>query len=292
MDKKLLTAQDYQLIDQLSLMARRRMSGLVSGEQNSPVRGGGIEFADYREYQAGDDIRRVDWAVFLRLRRLLIRLCAEEKELTLLVILDISRSMRFGTPDKLWIARKIAAILAGIALHGGNRTGVMTLGKQLRELLSPEYNQVSLAGVVNALEKIEPVDSMDPQACLRQFASRYSRKCMAVMISDFLFPEWRQIITGIAATGCESYIIHTLAPQELDPPQLGEVTLADQESMGEMALHVDYAMIQEYRKVLDGFLMDIHQTCRRQGLGYSLAASDIPLAHILHRELRKGGLLC
>lgn len=292
MDKKLLTARDYQLINQLSLVSRRRMAGLVSGEQNSPARGGGIEFADYREYQAGDDIRRVDWAVFLRLRRLLIRLCAEEKELTLLVLLDISRSMRFGTPDKLWISRRIAAVLTGIALHGGNRAGVMTLGKQLQELLAPEYNQVSLARVVNALERIEPVDNVDPLACIRQFASHYSRKCMVVMISDFLFPEWSQVITGLAATGCESYIIHTMSPQELAPPQLGEVTLVDQEGLGEIALHVDYAMIQEYRKLLDGFLKDIRQTSRRKGLGYSLAASDISLEDILHRELKKGGLLC
>lgn len=292
MDKKLLTARDYQLINQLSLVARRRMSGLVSGEQNSPARGGGIEFADYREYQAGDDIRRVDWAVFLRLRRLLVRLCAEEKELTLLVILDISRSMRFGTPDKLWMSQRIAAVLAGIALGGGNRAGVMTLGKQLQELLPLEYNRVSLAGVVNALERIEPVDNVDPMACIRQFAARYSRKCMVVMISDFLFPEWKQVITGLAATGCESYIIHIMAPQEITPPQVGEVTLVDPEGMGEITMHVDYTMIQEYRKVLDGFLKDIRRASSRQGLGYSLAASDIPLADILHRELKKGGLLC
>lgn len=292
MDKKLLTAQDYQLINQLSLVSRRRMSGLVSGEQNSPARGGGIEFADYREYQAGDDIRRVDWAVFLRLRRLLVRLCAEEKELTLLVIMDISRSMQYGAPDKLWISRRIAAILAGIALQGCNRAGIMTSGKQLQELLPPEYNQVSLAGVVKALERIEPVDNVDPLACVRQFASRYSRKCMVVMISDFLFPEWNPVITGLAATGCESYIIHIMAPQELAPPQLGEVTLVDQEGMGEIALHVDYGMIQEYRKVLDGFLKDIRQASRRHGLGYSLAVSDIPLTDIFYRELKKGGLLC
>jgi uncharacterized protein (DUF58 family) len=292
MNKKLLTALDYQLINQLNLVARRRMSGWAFGEQNSPARGDGIEFADYREYQPGDDIRRVDWAVFLRLRRLLIRLCAEEKELTLLVILDISRSMQFGTPDKLWLTRQIAAILAGIALRDGNRAGVMTMGKQLEELFSRENNQVSLAGVVNALERIQPVNKIDPKVCIRQFASRYSRKCMAVMISDFLFPEWSQVITGLAATGCESYIIHMMAPQELNPPLLGEVTLVDSESLGEMPLHVDYALIDEYRKVLDDFLQDIRQTCGRLGVGYSLAVSDIPLAGILHRELRKGGLLC
>ena len=267
------------------------MAGLVSGEQNSPTRGGGIEFADYREYQAGDDIRRVDWAVFLRLRRLLVRLCAEEKELTLFLWLDISRSMQFGMPNKLWMAKRIAAVLAGVALHGGNRTGIITMGKRIQELLPPELSRVSLAAVVKALEQIEPVDSMDIKACLRQFASRYSRKCMVVLLSDFLYPEWDQIITGLAATGCESYAIQIMAPQELHPPQLGEVTLVDLEGRGEVSLHVDYPVMGEYRKVLDGFIKDVRQACHRQGLGYSLTATNTPLAHVLLHELRKGGLV-
>lgn len=292
MNNKLLTARDYLLIQQLSLVARKRMPGLVSGEMNSPARVGGIEFADYREYQAGDDIRRVDWAVFLRIRRLLVRLYAEEKELTVLIMLDISRSMRFGTPDKLWISQRIAAVLAGIVIYSGNRAGVVSMGKQLQELLPPEYNQPSLAEVVAALERIEPADKIDPKACIRQFASRYGRKCLVVMISDFLFPEWNQVITGLAATGCESFIIHTMAPQELDPPQLGEVTLVDPEGMGEMVMHVDYATGNEYRKVLDNFLHEIRKVCRRHGLGYSLAVSDMSLAEIMRRELIKGGLLC
>lgn len=292
MEPKLLNTRDYQLISQLNLHSRHRMAGLISGEQNSPARGGGIEFADYREYQAGDDIKRVDWAVFLRSRRLLIRLCAEEKELTLLLMLDISRSMQFGDPDKLWVARRITAVLAGIALHGGNRTGVITMGKQLQELLPPEPSRITLAGVVNALERIEPVENINPQACLRQFASRYSRKCMVVVISDLLFPEWNQVITGLAATGCESYFIQILAPQELHPPQLGEVTLVDLEGTGEVSLHMDYPVIYGYRKVVSDFLNEVRQTCRRQGLGYSLALTDIPLSRILHRELKTGGLLC
>ncbi len=292
MDKKLLNARDYELITQLSLLAKRRMTGLVSGEQNSPARGGGIEFADYREYQPGDDIRRVDWSVFLRLRRLLVKLCAEEKELTLLMLLDTSRSMRFGTPDKLWLGKRIAAILAGIALNDGNRTGLLTFGKQLHELLPPERGRVSLAAIVSAIERIEPVEHMNPMACIRQFASRYGRKCMAVLISDFLYPEWNQVLTGLAVSGCESYAIQILAPEELEPVNMGEVTLVDMEGMGEIGLHIDYPMIKQYRKIMDDYLKDISRICRRERLGYSLITTDAPLAKVLHSELKKGGLLC
>ena len=129
--EKILDAKDLELIRQLSINAKRRIVGLATGEQRSLVRGSGIEFADYREYQPGDDIRQVDWAVFLRLRRLLVKLCAEEKELTLMIFLDTSRSMCFGQPEKFVQARKIAAILAGIALYEGNRAGILTMGRNL-----------------------------------------------------------------------------------------------------------------------------------------------------------------
>ena len=292
MEKKLLNNQDYELISQLSLVAKRRVTGLVPGEQNSPIQGGGIEFADYREYQAGDDIRRVDWSVFLRFRQLLVKLCAEEKELTLLLMLDTSRSMQFGNPNKLRLAKRIAAILAGIALHGGNRIGIVTLGQKLKELLPPGRNRVSLGEVVNVLEQIGPMENINPSACLSRFSSQYGRKCMAIIITDLLFSEWDRIITGLAASGSESHIIQILAPEELEPTYLGEVTLVDLEGLGEIPIHVDYPVIKQYHKVLDGFLKHVRQICQREGIGYSKIVSDLPLAQILHRELKKGGLLC
>ena len=99
--QKLLNPKELELTRQLSIHARRKTAGIVTGEQRSLARGSGIEFADYREYQAGDDIRQIDWSVFLRMRRLLVKLSAEEKELTLMIIMDTSKSMSFGSPDKL-----------------------------------------------------------------------------------------------------------------------------------------------------------------------------------------------
>jgi uncharacterized protein (DUF58 family) len=292
MDSKLLNTKDYELINQLSLAVKRRMSGLATGEQRSPVQGGGIEFADYREYQPGDDIRQVDWAVFMRLRRLLVKLCAEERELTLILMLDISKSMNFGLPDKLLIARRIAAMLAGIALQGGNRTGIILMGSELHELLPPGHSRLTLAGVVKALELVRPEQKVNPVTCIRQFTARYGKKCMVVMLSDLLFPEWSQVISGLAASGCESYMLQIMASEELDPPLIGEVTLVDLEGLGDVSLHIDQKMARLYRRELAGFLREIRQTCNREALGYTMVSSDTPLVRVLHHDLRKGGLLC
>jgi uncharacterized protein (DUF58 family) len=292
MDHKLLDNKDLQFINQLSLAAKRRMAGLVTGEQRSPIQGGGIEFADYREYQPGDDIRQIDWSVFLRLRRLLIKLCAEEKELTLMLLLDNSRSMRFGKPDKLWSAKRIAAILAGIALNDGNRAGIITMGKNLTEVFRPERSRASLSAVSKALLKIEPVETIDPVTCVRQFASRYGHKCLVVFLSDLLFPEWSKVITGLAASGCEGFLIQVLAPEEINPPYMGEVTLVDLEGSGEISLHADMVTTQRYRRELAIFLQQIRQSCHRNGLGHTMVKTNQPLARILHEDLRKGGILC
>ncbi len=292
MDQKVLETGDYELINQLSLAAKIRIAGLITGEQRSPIQGGGIEFADYREYQPGDDIRQIDWSVFLRLQRLLIKLCAEEKELTLMALIDTSRSMRYGSPDKLWLAGRLAAILAGIALRDGNRAGVLSMGSQLNELVRPERSRASLAKIVNVISRIEPDEEVNPEECIRQFATRYSRRCMAVLISDLLFPEWPRILNGLASSGCESYVIQLLAPEEIEPPHLGEVTLVDLENLSEVPLHINQSVAKRYRTELAGFIQEVRQNCHRKRLGHTMVTTDMPLPKLLHTQLRKEGLVC
>lgn len=289
---QLLDERDYRLILQLCLAARRRTAGLVSGEQRSPTLGGGIEFADYREYQPGDDPRLIDWSVFLRLRRLLVRLCAEEKELTLMLLLDGSHSMRYGNPEKLRTAARIAAVLAGIALEGGNRAGILTLGPKLKVLMPPERNGSGIMEVIRALNRMEETDQIDIPVCTRQFSARYGRRCLAVFISDMLYPEWLQALNGIAASGSEGYVIQVLAPEELHPSFWGETTLTDMEDGREVSLHVDAGLIQHYRRELAEFLRGVRNASRRNGYGYILAPTDRPLGKIFHQDLRKEGLLC
>jgi uncharacterized protein (DUF58 family) len=289
---KLLDAQDYRLLNRLSLAAKHRIAGLATGEQRSPVQGGGIEFADYRDYQPGDDIRRIDWAVFLRLRRLLVKLGAEEKELTLMILLDISLSMRFGAPDKLWLAARLAAALAGIALHDGCRAGIAACGPSLKEMVRPNRQRTGLAAIVKALEELEPLPGANLSKSIRQFSARYGRKCLMVFISDLLAPEWPATVAALSASGCEGYVLQLLAPEELNPPQLGEVTFVDLEDQSEIPLHLDRRLLERYRAELAGFLNEVRQTCHRMGLGHSLIPTDAKLSRILQNHLQKEGLLC
>lgn len=292
MNIKILNAKEYELIKQLKLFVKKKVSGRVSGEQRSPIQGDGIEFADYREYIPGDDIRKVDWSVFLRFRKLLIKLCAEEKELRLLLILDNSRSMNFGEPDKFLYAKKICCILAGIALENGNRTGLLTLSKMNEDINKPEINQITLKGFIDLISKVQTVDDASPVSSIKKFSSKYGRKCMVVLVSDLLFPEWDKIINALGISGSESYIIHVLSSSEFEPFQFGETTLVDSENNNEIPMHIDLNAINKYNKILNDFLHDVRLNCHKKNIGYSIVSSDVSILRLFRHDLRKGGLFC
>jgi uncharacterized protein (DUF58 family) len=283
---------DYELAQGLSLRARKRLSGFAAGEQRSPATGGGIEFADYREYAAGDDVRLLDWSVYLRSRKLLVKLCAEEKELTLVSIIDVSRSMNFGTPSKLELAKRIATVLACIAVRGGNRAGVTALGASLLEPIRPERKKLTMSGIARAVHALEPDPRSSPEAALRQFASAYKGKCIAVLISDLLFPGWQRCLDALASSGCEAHVIQVLAPEELAPPDRGEVTLVDMEDGSELPSQLDDALLARYAEALESFLARTGSECARRGLGRCLVGSDANLARVFHEDFVKAGILC
>lgn len=292
MDRGLLDSKDYELIKSMSLVVKRRTAGFAVGEQRSRSQGGGIEFADYREYIPGDDLRQIDWAVFLRMRKLLTRLCAEEKELTFVVVLDLSRSMGSGEPTKLRTAKRVACVLAGMALQNGNRAGICAIGKGLMEPLRPERNRLSLAALVHEVSKLETQDSFDPVSSMRQFAALYGRKCVAMLISDLLYDEWPQTLSGLAASGCEAHVAQILSPDDIDPVQRGEITLVDAENDEEVPLHVDSQTLARYCSGAAAFLKETASMAARLGLGHTLLMTDRSLERMFREDLRKGGLVC
>jgi len=296
--KSLLLPGDRELAASLALATRRRHAGLSAGEQRSPDPGGGIEFADYREYLAGDDPRAVDWAVYRRLGRLLVKICAEERELTLVVLLDASRSMDYGAdPDrglasKLDHAKRIASILACVAFGAGNRAGLEVLGPRLVQAFAPARGRTSSLAFEEAASRVTPLSAFSPSASLRDFVSRHARRCVAVLISDLMYPEWPEVLGALSASGCESQVIQVLAAEEFEPTVRGETTFVDAENLGEAPVHADRATLARYANELEGFLAATRRTATRLGLGWVLAPTDGRMEELFRDELRRGRFLC
>jgi len=290
--RALLEPRDFELAASLRLAARRRLAGFAAGEQRSPTPGTGIEFADYREYVPGDELRRVDWTVFLRFRKLMVKIAAEEKELTLVVLLDASASMASGEPDKLRYAKRLACIAAGAALGGGNRAGVAVMGPSLVEALRPERGKLPLPELVRVVDHIRPTTSSSPAACVRQFVSRYGRKCLVLVLSDFMYPEWPALVGGLGASGCDVLALQVLAPEELSPTLLGEAVLVDSEDGDETPLHLDAPTARRYGEELGGFLSSVRTACGRLGMAYAMAPTDGDPARLFRSELAGRSFVC
>ena len=223
----------------------------------------------------------------LRLRRLLVKLCAEEKSLP--DYTDGSRKSCIRRCGKLF-AKKIAADSG--TLNDGNRAGVLAMGRDLQELVPPARGRASLTDVINTIAQAMPVEEFDSVTTVRHFAARYGRKCMFVLLSDLLFPGWEEVIRGLGASGSEGFVLQILAREELEPPYLGEVTLADLEGAGDLPLHVSKEIAGWYLGELNTFLNETRAACHRRGLGHVLLSSDLSLARSFHTYLKQEGLLC
>lgn len=288
----ILRPGDRELAATLSLGARRRYAGIGSGEQRSPDPGGGIEFADYRPYLPGDDPRRVDWDVWRRLGSLVVRIAAQERELSLVVLLDASRSMDHGDPSKLDHAKRIACALAAVAMGNGNRAGLSVLGSGLMEPLRPIRGKASLESFEEAALRVAPLAGFRPLEAVGDFVARYSRRCVVALISDLMFPEWPALLGALATSGCETQVVQVLSPDEIDPQVRGEATFVDSEDGSEAPIHADADLLARYANELNAFLEQTRSSCAALGLAWALAPTDGDFSKLFRDRFRAGGFLC
>lgn len=188
-------AEESQLLDSavlnrlmhLTLLARSPMEGAVSGHHKSPHRGSSVEFAEYRNYVPGDDIRRLDWRVFARTDRFYMKEYEAETNLRCYFVLDCSGSMKFGGAgeNKLDYARRLAATLAYITVHQGDAVGLVCSGQKTFFEIPPRRNPAHLKLILDTLEKSESRGATGLIAALHDLAEKVRRRALVVVISDF-----------------------------------------------------------------------------------------------------------
>src|SRR4051794_39842824 len=182
----LLDPQMLARLEQLELVSRKIFLGRMKGERRSKRKGQSVEFADYRNYVIGDDLRFLDWNLFARLDRLFIRLFMEEEDLHFYLLLDNSLSMDFGTPTKLHYARQIAAALGFIGLVNLDRVVIEAFNNRLTQTSPVLRGRRSLWRLFDFLNKIEPAGPSDLKQALRTFSLKSSGKGIVVVLSDFM----------------------------------------------------------------------------------------------------------
>jgi uncharacterized protein (DUF58 family) len=280
-------------ISSLDLVAKTVVDGFVAGLHRSPDFGFSQEFAEYRAYTAGDDLRHVDWNVYARSERMVLKRYRGETNSPLTVLLDASNSMQFGSHsvNKMDYARYLAASLFYLAIHGQrDAAGLITFDDEIRNYIRPSTRQGQLYRLLAGLEQAEARARTDFAKPMRYFREFVKRRGMVLIVSDFWEPP-ESIIRSIEPLrfhGNEVVLFHVLDPEDVRPQLHGPSILVDMETQEQLEVTPEYTR-QEYREKIAAHLTDLRDRSRAAGMGYCLLMTDRPLDDALREYLTLRG---
>jgi uncharacterized protein (DUF58 family) len=275
-------------LERLGVLMKQPVRGGLKGGRRSVKRGQSVEFADYRDYTLGDDLRQLDWNVYARLEKLFVKLFIEEEDVTITFLLDASPSMAFGKPQKLLFAKRAAAALGYIALAGEDRVVVAALTGRMARRQGGLRGSGRVFRLLANLSGIQPADGpTDLVSSARHAAAMLSGRGVIVLISDLLDPGADRVIRELAATGSELIVLHALSPEELDPPLEGDLKLVDSETREGVDVTVDLATLDDYKARLAAWQEGLADLASKRRASYVPISTDTPLADLVFAELRR-----
>jgi uncharacterized protein (DUF58 family) len=290
--KPLLDPDFLHRLEQLELVSRKIFLGRMKGERRSKRKGQSVEFADYRNYVKGDDLRFLDWNLFARLDRLFIRLFMEEEDLHFYILIDNSLSMDFGTPTKLHYARQVAAALAFIGLVNMDRVAIEVFNDKLTQSMPAARGRRSLWRVMSFLEKLEPAGPSNLQRALRSFSLKCSGKGIVVLLSDFMDKNgYEDALRYLVARQLDIYVIQVLSQEEIEPPIVGDLKLVDVEDDDVAEITVSGPLLKRYKQNLAAFQSGLNQFLTRRGAAYLFTSNQVPFERLILTYLRQRGLV-
>jgi len=270
----------------LRLLARRRFAGASAGARRSTRRGSSAEFADHRPYYPGDDIRRIDWNAYARLEELVLRLFVAEEDLTLHLLVDASASLG-QPPEKLEVAKRVAAGLGYIALTSSDRVSVWPFSDRVKRPTAPFRGRKRVGTLLRALDALEADGDTDLERAVHEFLTRRPRPGLVAIISDFMDPAgYARSIDRLISEKHEPVLFHIMHPEELDPTPGGDLVLVDAERGTEVEVSLDARSLRAYRARVSAFLEELTAYAKRRGLFYGRVTTDTEFEEALLRYLR------
>jgi len=278
-------------LERLELVSRKVVRGRMKGERRSKRKGQSVEFADFRNYVPGDDLRLIDWNLYARLDQLFLKLFQEEEDLHIYALIDCSESMNFGTPTKLLVAKQLAAALGYIGLCRADRVSVQAIGRQGRR--APVLRGRSgLWKMLQYLESVESGDNLSLHEGVKDFSLRNSGTGVCVLISDLMDKGgFESALRMLVGRRMDVYVMHVLSPEELNPPIRGDRRLIDCEDGDETEITVNNYVLDRYKQTLQNFLGAVKTFCSRRSIAYIPVSTAQPVDEVITRYLRKRGVV-
>jgi uncharacterized protein (DUF58 family) len=280
-------------ITNLTLRARRVVEGTISGLHRSPFHGFSVEFAEYREYAPGDDLKRLDWRVFGRTDRFYIKEYEEESNLRAMIVMDASASMRYGTRpmSKFDYGATVAASLATLLAQQQDPVGLALFDSQPRKLIPPAATQAQVVRIIGELEDSRPDRATDLGASLRTLSEQVKQRGLVIVVSDLLtnLDAFYDGIARLQYRGHEIIVIQILDRDELELPFNDNVLFHDIEGTEELFAE-PWAFRNAYRAAMQEFIASVAGGCGSRGIDHLLMVTDgnlgVALSHYLHWRAR------
>ena len=269
----------------------------MKGDRRSIKRGNSIEFADYRNYVPGDDLRQLDWNIYARLERPFIKLLEDEEDLTVHLILDASASMDFppeGEADqqKLLFAKRIFAGLAYVSLTSNDRLILSAVNDGGKATFGPVRGRGRGIAMLRFIQDLGAVGITDLNIMLEDYARRTRRPGLTLIISDMFSPTgYVDGLNALLSRGHEVAFLHVLAPEEITPPLVGDLRLIDVETGAAQEVTVDASMRGIYQQRLSAWRDEIREECLRRGAYYFPLVTDAPWERVILSDMRRVGLV-
>jgi uncharacterized protein (DUF58 family) len=289
---ELLDSQFMAKLDQLDVLSRKLLAGKMKGERRSKRRGQSVEFADFRNYVVGDDLRFIDWNIYGRLDRLFLKLFLEEEDLSLYILVDVSKSCDYGDPNKAQYIKKVAAALGYIGLVNYNRVSIVAMSQGVVAESGAMRGRRRVAAMLDFISKLQPTGASHFTESCRRFALSHRQKGVCVVLSDFFIKEgFADGLKYVAGGKYDLFAVQVLSPQEIDPTLQGDLKLRDLEDDDLAEVSITQALIKKYKANLNSYCLSLKEYLSRRGATYLFSSTAMPFEKLVLNYLRQRGLV-
>lgn len=265
--------------------------GTIAGTGRRPGISGGfsVDFADYRKYNYGDDIRYIDWSIYARLKKLFLRQFRAESELAIHLLLDASNSMRFGRSSKLEFAKRVAAIFGYVGLGKQDRVGLTIFSDRLHGFLPPQRGNQQLIHILRLLDEETPGGISEFDKAFQSYVARASTRGLVLILSDCFSPKgYQNAFRCLSYGGFKVIVIRILADEELHPDLEEGMELRDLEDSAMHSLIVGSSTGIQYTKRMMEYSQRLAAFCVSEGISYIEASSSMSFEDLTIRLMRAG----
>ena len=288
----------FSRLETLALNLRADLSGYFGGKHLVKTYGQTVEFADFREYMLGDDIRRIDWNLYSRFEKFYIKLFSDERQMRVSLFLDCSASMGRENPKKSAYAVGVASALGFLAVHNTDKVSFKLMkGNVCEDPFGVIVGKKTFFNAVGTLENLEFDGETDLGAAITSCTDIGTNDGLAVIISDFFTDsDWKKAVDYLVYKKQQVLLVQVLTPEEIEPAYMGRVHLMDAEAEAiaderNLKVRITRGLQGAYDEALKNLIDDARSFCHKRGAEFISVRTDVPIEKMLFKELLKVGIM-